>query len=109
MLRKILIGAGASLVIGCVGGCSTVRALFAERAEPAPAPTEAVAATAPAPYRSTSGPMGLVHCRSVVVTLGDGCWRRNDVHTLYPAASPGGVDTASAAYATPVSASVRKK
>lgn len=103
MIKTAVKCAGAAALVLALQGC----ALFSDpkRAEVGAPP---VAAAASAPYLASAGPVGLVRCKTKRLGV-EGCWRRGDVHTLYPSDEPGGVDTASVAYDTPVPASALKQ
>ena len=98
IVRLSVAGAVAVALQGCAilgGGSSTV-------ADTAPKPEARTV------YAASGGPVGLVRCKKA--RIGDQtCWRRGDVHTLYPAEEPGGVDTTQVVYDTPVPASARRR
>lgn len=105
ILKSAAVIGAAAVLQGCAAFGGIFRA--SEASAPAAAPAEAAAETPQ--YRASAAPVGLVRCKSARVDMAAECWRRGDVHVMYPAASPGGVDPGSAAYASASPASVKKK
>ncbi|MBY0421052.1 MAG: hypothetical protein K2Q06_02030 [Parvularculaceae bacterium] len=109
MTKLIIKAAAAAASLAVLQGCAAFGGMFrgSEGAAPASAPVSASAEAAPQ-YRASAAPVGLVRCKSARVDSASECWRRGDVHVLYPSDSPGGVDAGAAAYASASPASIKK-
>lgn len=101
-MKTILAIAGGATAALLLQGCAVLggqeRTTAAAQPEPA----------ASARYAASGGPVGLVRCKKA--RIGDqSCWRRGDIHILYPTDDAAETDAALVAYDAAVPASVRAR